>query len=701
LLNVRDWLLGTVRSTLLIPAATALGVALVTACNDTMGPRPSVTVSVLGQPTRSYAADSAGQQLIVCDVALQARNGGEESAGWMDATFAFYAVNDAQTPFAIDTIPAHTVGSSWGADSIGTNTDETARWKLIGGIPFTMKMRFPYGWAKGSVASSEVSLSCKPPTPAGPPPTITTLRDQVDTAPEPSDTLHVNYAANSPVGLWQTRIHVTGPCDVTVSVPENLQLAATHDVGVQLPAACSLGVPVRVTAIAFDLGLQQTSRSLTLRGLVDHRPPRLGPWLSTPYNNLARLPGFTGYLFTGDAMTLLVNAIDNHALHGVYWEVLPTGPRDSMLVNDSALSQAVTIRAQAGWSGAIHLRLYAKDAVGNVSDTVSSGAIQVGPTVGQSPTVTSITGDIGGLAFDAKRGVIYLLQPNSLKISVFSPTSLTVLGTIPLTDFASGFDLSPSGDSIVMVLRNSQAIGIVDLTHASPALQTVRLPSLDSSYKLLNIRVASTGRALIATQNVALDSGGVKRLYTYDLASGTLRVRLDAPVLGYEAGGALERSGDGRVIVVNGETGAFVRYDVASDTFEPALTARIPDRRLSIDSAGAHVAVAGDLYDASLHYLLTVGVARSGAGPDAISSNGETHYMALAPTYVQGNYVSPGIVRSHVSDGSMIDRIPVLMRTTLVRVSPDGSMLAAAGTYYFGGYNNGPAISLINLTQLH
>jgi hypothetical protein len=45
----------------------------------------------------------------------------------------------------------------------------------------------------------------------------------------------------------------------------------------------------------------------------------------------------------------------------------------------------------------------------------------------------------------------------------------------------------------------------------------------------------------------------------------------------------------------------------------------------------------------------------------------------------------------------MIDRIPLIMLTTLLRVSPDGSTLAAVESY-----NNGPArMSLINLSQLH
>jgi len=676
-----------------------LGLVFAAACGDATGPQASVTVTVKAQGGPSYPKDSAGTQLIQCDVLLKARNGGTQRAGWMDATFAFYAPNDSQTPFFTDTAPAATVRTSWGADSIPPGVDQTAGWVVYATIPFTVKMRFAYGSAHEPDGATQVSVSCKPPTPSGPPPTITNLQAQPDTAAEPSDTLHVSYGVTTTVGLWETLVEVSGPCDIGVLVPERLQTTVTHDVGVPLPAACGLGVPVRVTVTAFDIGLQETSRSLTLPALVDHRPPRLSVMASMLYSTWpSSLESFAGYVFTGDDLTVLVNATDNHALHGVYWEVLPAGVRDSMLANDSALSQPFTIRARAGWSGAIQLRLYAKDALGHVSDTVSSvpGNIQVGPTVGPSPTLTSVPGDITDVAFDAKRGVIYLLQSNSEQITVFSPTSLTVLRSITLPDYAPDFDLSPSGDSIVTVLKNSQAIGIVDLTQASPALRLVPL-ALDTSYKLLNIRVASNGRALIATQNVSLDSGGVKRLYTYDLASGTLHVRLDAPALGYEASGQLERSGDGRVFVVNGEAGAFVRYDAAADVFGNALTARIPDRRPSLDSTGADVAVAGDVYDAALQHLFTVGVARSGAGAAAVSPDGQTHYMALAPTYVQGIYTSPGIVRSHMSDGSMIDRIPLIMLTTLLRVSPDGSTIAAVESY-----NYGPArLSLINLSQLH
>lgn len=512
----------------------------------------------------------------------------------------------------------------------------------------------------------------------------------MDTAPEPEDTLHVSYLATSTVGLWQSLIRVTGPCDISVLFPENAQHTVTRDVAVPLSAACSLGVPVSVTASVSDVRLQETSGSLTLPVLVDHRPPRLNVTVNTPYSPPAPQPltSFAGYLFTGDTMTLNVTAIDNHALHGVYWEVLPVGLRDSILSSDSGFSRFVSIPAQVGWSGPIQLRIYAKDASGNVSDTLASrpGAIQVGPTVSPPQTVTTIPGGTVDLAFDAKRAAIYLLQGN--RIAIFSPANLSVLGTIALPDYAQGFDLSASGDSIITVLAGLRALGIVDLTGVSPAVTTVPLTPLDTAYRLQNIRVASTGRALIVAQR---SDSLVTRLFSYDLSSGTLRQRVDAPSLGYNAKGQLERSSDGGVIIVNGVWASFVRYDANSDTFEPAQTARLQDAHPSLDSSGTHVAVYGDLYDASLQYLRTVGLALSQYGPDAISPDGQTHYMVLV--WQSGNY---GIGRSRVSDGSMIDHIRIPLLIDLLRLSPDGSTLVVVG------YDvNGPKIGLINLAQLH
>ena len=665
--------------------------ALTASCRDATGPgfRVSVTLSSFQGPM--YSANSAGRQLLTCDVGLQAHPTGSGWASWSDATFAFFAPDDSTTPLATQALAAGTVRYSWGSDSI-SKAPESAHWRLTATVPFTLKATFRYQVAHGAGDSTAVKVACLPNTrPSGPPPTITTLTNLSPPGLEPGDTLKLAYAVSSPLGLWESLVRVTGPCDTTLMFPEQIQFSVSRTVSLVVPAGCALAIPVSVTAAALDTRLQATAQTLTLPALVDHTPPVLTATVRTPYFSWAPVATFSGYLFTGDAIELNVTAADNHSLHWIYREVQPADSRDSILTSGPAAYLGLAIPAQAAWVGPIQLRIYASDQSGNVGDTIASvaGGIQVFPTVGPAPTVSSIEGDITDVAFDQKRGVIYLLQSNSHRIAVFSAAGLTVLRTIPLTDYAPAIDLSPSGDSIITVLMNSHALGVVDLTQPSPALVAVPLAGLDSSYRLLDVRVAATGQALLAAQHVVL--GGDTRLYTYVLASAALRLRLDAPALGTNSTGLLERSADGTVIVVNGGAGAFVRYDAATDAFGPGQTARIQASRPSVDATGAHVAVSGDVYNASLQFMLTVRPALSLEGPAAISPDGQTHYMVIEPAYTQ-----LGIVRSRVSDGSIIDHIPSSLLITAMRVSPDGSALAVVESY-----NIGPArIALVNLPQL-
>ena len=675
----------------LLPAAAALAVTVIASCRDTTRPRLGVTVRMSSIAGPFYYADSTGRQFVQCDATLQAHNAGTGPAVWMQATFAFYASGDSTTAIALNTIPATTIGSSWGADSIGPDATQAAHWRLKASVPFELKMRFYFQMARGLLDSSEVLVACGPSTASGPPPTITSLQSQPDTALEPGGTLQLSYGATSSLGLWQSVIHVTGPCDTTLLFPEQAQRAVGHNVALVMPARCNLGVPIRVTAASVDVRFQQTSQSLALPALVDHTRPVVSVILRTPFAAWAPAASFAGYLFSGEALEFFATASDNHALHGIYWEIAPAGFRESIFVSGPAVTQPIGLPAQAGWAGRVQARLYVTDESGNVSDTIASaaGAIEVFPTVGPFPTPTVVPEGVTDLAFDAKRGVIYLLRSDWYQIVVLSQASLTVLRTIALTDYAPTIDLSPSGDSLITVLMNSHALGVVDLTQASPALQAVPLAGLDSTYRLLDVRVAATGQALLAAQHQVL--GGVTRLYTYALANGTLRLRSDAPALGYNFSGMLGRSADGTVIVVNGAAGAFLRYDARTDTFGPAQTARTQTSRPSLDATGAHIAVAGGLYDVTLQYQFTVRAALSLAGSTAISPDGQTHYLAIAPTYDQ-----LGLVRSRASDGSIIDHIPVPMMVTVLRVSPDGSTLAVIGID--SGFTK---IGLVTLGQLH
>ena len=674
--------------TVLAPALVAFCAATAAACRDATAPTlplEPVSIAVTALVTPTYLTDSAGRQLVECELPLQAHNTTSQRAIWLAATFAFFLPADSSSPFAVDTIPAAAIAASWGSDSLGPDSVKTARWQVSATVPYTLKILFSYQLTGGALATSEVPVSCEPPTAPGPPPTITTLTYQPDSL-QPGDTLRLSYAATSSVGLWQTTIEVSGPCDTTLLVPEQLQHSASHVVALRMPARCGLGVPVGIFASTSDARLQVTSRSLTLPALVDHRPPVLQLSLKTPYSAWASPAGIATYLFAGDAVALDLEATDNHILHGIYWGVQPAGYVDSALVSDSAAGRSIALPTQASWVGPIQVRAYARDAAGNVTDTIISaaGGIQLFPTVGPSPTPVSVPGDIGDVAFDTKRNLIYLLQSNSDRIAVFSPATDTVVRTIPLSDYAGGFDLTPSGDSLILVFMNTQAIGVVDLTQASPVQTTISLAGLDSTYRLLDVRVTSTGQALFAGQHQVL--GGVTRLYTYALPGGPLRERDDAPELGYNFPGMIERSGDRTAVIINGAAGAFVRYDATTDAFEAGQTARTQEVRPSVDGTAAHVSVLGDVYDPSLQYLRSMRVAPNSAGPGALSPDGQIHYIAL-----------DGVVRSRVADGSIIDRIAVPIVVNLLRVSPDGTTLVVVESY-----NYGPArVALVNLAQLH
>ena len=140
-------------------------------------------------------------------------------------------------------------------------------------------------------------------------------------------------------------------------------------------------------------------------------------------------------------------------------------------------------------------------------------------------------------------------------------------------------------------------------------------------------------------------------------------------------------------MVVNGDTNGFARYDAGTDAFEAPQAARSDTAPPAIDATGNTVVAGGDVYDGSLHYARTFRVAARQADPSALSPDGATDYMAIAG----------GIVRSRVSDGSIMDRIRAgNVPIAVVRISPDGTTLATVTNY-----GDQAGICIVDLTQLH
>ena len=264
--------------------------------------------------------------------------------------------------------------------------------------------------------------------------------------------------------------------------------------------------------------------------------------------------------------------------------------------------------------------------------------------------------------------MIYLMQSNQSRIAVFSPTTMTVTGTVPLPAVPTDLDLTVGGDSLLVALPYKRALGIIDLRQTPPAVTLAPLSALDTTtldQRPWHVRVAVNGKAFISLQ------GSVPcacTLLELDLATGVERVRTDAGEAGNVGGGLVERSEDRSFLALNGGPGLFQAYDAVSDAFGLRGSAIPYDWRPSVDRTGRNVAVSLDIYDRTMQFIRRVHspILPPGVVSSAFSGDGLLLYHGA------GYY---GIVRSRVSDGAMLDRSLTPVVPGLIRVSPDGTTL--------------------------
>ena len=74
-----------------------------------------------------------------------------------------------------------------------------------------------------------------------------------------------------------------------------------------------------------------------------------------------------------------------------------------------------------------------------------------------------------------------MLQTNERRLAIVSTATLQVTATIPTPGAPTGFDLTPGGDSLIVALPSSKALGVLDLRQASPQLALLPLTTLDAT----------------------------------------------------------------------------------------------------------------------------------------------------------------------------------------------------------------------------
>ena len=671
-------------------AILALAALLSSACRDSTAPRKTVNVDVILSSSQGpgISSDPEGTQIVTCNLDLTATATGEGSATWVDALFRLYLGKSRTVAIDSATISTAEVATSWGGGTIGAGATQHSTWTASAVIPFAGDLEFHYRTDGGEVKKTKTPFECAPPgTVNAAEPSVT----EITVTPSSGELsagspLNLTFQATVPGFLWQATVRITGPCLIEQTIPGAFQTTVTQQVTVPLPHSCNLNVPIGVTVSVLDAALQTAQKYVnTSLVLVDKTPPSLVAFFFPPTGGAGR-QYLAGDFFAGDSIPVLANAGDNYQVKSVVWDVLPFGVRDSVTYVDGVGPSTVYVHLKPEWTGPIQLKMWAHDAVGLTSDTISTSpdSARVHPTIVRPTRTTSIPGETRDFLVDSKRGALYLRQGNDQRIAVLSMSTLHVTTTVALPDGPMDFDLTLSGDSLLVVLYGRPYLGVIDLRQ--PTLSMTTLPvAIAASATISGVRVGANGKAYLTLGGPV---AAYRTMAELDMATQALRALPQAGSSGNTGAGILATSMDRSVILLNAEEPRCVqRYDVGTDTFSACLSPAVAtDWQPAVDGDGGVFALGLDIYDSALHPLPKAAppIIVGGVPFTAISKAGDILFVPLGQL---------GVVRLRSTDSAILDRTENTVQPTFIRVSPDGNTLVSVQS------NFGPTtkISLIDL----
>ncbi|NUO65741.1 MAG: hypothetical protein HOQ26_04090 [Gemmatimonadaceae bacterium] len=681
----------------LATCATLLAVA---ACGDNGTsplPLPHVELSVSSVSPPSLTTDAYGNPAIMCNVAFHVVSNGTDGARWSRAVLRWYIGKDRSAPVDSSMLSGDDLQAFFSAGDLPTGSTADGAFVISAGIPFGGVLDVAYMGTRDSKERHAVApFTCGPEsTPAATPPTVTATIVTPETAIlEPGDTIVLRLTAASNVGLWRTLVGISGPCEAHQIVNDALAPSVVHDVKLVLPASCSLNAPITVTGAALDALAIETDVSVpTTRFIVDRTPPTIRAAHDLPGNfggaGTAEFPAAGAEYFAGQSVRLHYTIADNHALRALVWEIQPFGARDSVLFSDDTmLARVVDIPIRPEW-GSFQMRLFVRDASGNVSPVLESapGAFVVRPSATLTTTTVTLPdqGPADRLIYDDRSDRLFVLQSDQSRILVYSGSTLALLRKIQFGFTPGDFDITDGGDTVLVSPAGySGELTLVDISGDTPRQESIPL-GLATAAQMGAVRLLANGHILV----MASQFGVVPpwQLLEVDIATHAVRNRsIDgASVLG-------PRSADRSVAYLSGTDvyGASCnrRFDAATDSFS-ACVSTTASGAMSTSANGDLVLVDRSLYDRSFglrRNMAFPNAAWSWRGSPLLSPDGQTVFRGY----------DAGIVRSGTSDGAVVDLIPLPYAAQQLAASADGSTLFAAQmkVYY---YNPTPKLSRISL----
>jgi hypothetical protein len=393
----------------------------------------------------------------------------------------------------------------------------------------------------------------------------------------------------------------------------------------------SLVVPSSVPDGTLTLTVAVPAVEQTVQGAVqikDNIPPVLD---SVGMRFGGALPSGALLLVSGWTNTLQVWASDNHALAWIGWSLgPPLNVQDSIAVTGTTAGADLPLAIPQSLGGdTASLAIFVSDGDGN-HDTLDVSHIGIISTLSHPVRTAPVLDTITDLAFDQKRGLIYLAQPDSQRIAVLSLATMTYQPPILFPGRPISLDLTPGGDSLVVAPDSSTSLTIVRLVGTPQLIGTLPVApdnEIYNEYLVYRVRVASNGQAVVIMRTTT-GSNGYFTANFLNLATDSTWIQPggeDGFFIGAPPPSA--RSADGTIVAVPGEGG--VLYNVTTGEIDGGGAPWNPAKPFSVAMSNASSNVR--MFNHAIYYVSTGGAA--GLGLDSlygtsVASNGTDGYAA-------------------------------------------------------------------------
>ena len=530
-----------------------------------------------------------------------------------------------------------------------------------------------------AVVLTTAAVACKDDGPSAPPidtvdpPEITRLELSPVTEVEPGGTLTVRYSVESPTPLRRLFFFRSGAFAAVDSFGARGSRSISDSVMFPIPASgIDFSKPLSLTMEAADTAGRVGRRTATTSVTIgDRTSPTLNAVLQDAH-------GWGSYTLTAtlspqDSLILQVSASDNYELRWIGWRLgPPANAGDSVAVggpSSGSITFAAPVRAE--WTGNSSLTVFARDALGNVTERV--GAITVYPLVNQGIRSVALKGPIRQFLYDEKRQLLYMTRPDMPNVAVLSMATLTLSPGISLPSDAGGMDLTATGDSLLVALPQQGALAVIDLTTKAIAV-VPRAFDTAQARRVADVRVAANGKALVFLGSNFLAGG---RMMEYELASGAQRPRPDAGVagaLGHTVPFVATR--DRLKVALHSYPDCAQLYDARSDTFSTCRGGlRSYGTIMSVDASGTFFTSAHQLLDGTLGLVREIYVPRFYNIVSVLSPDGDAVYFPTGYAYAEGH----GVAKARTSDGATLEQYLLPIVPELIHILPDGATIVANG----------------------